>query len=59
VASINVGGGGSSLAVTLSIVIFIIALAYILFIRNPNFLKNLLGKSIACVAARGTTMVLV
>ena len=49
-AYVNFGGGRSPL-VTLLIVIFIIAIAYFVFIRNPNWLKNLMGGKVGVASA--------
>jgi hypothetical protein len=54
VAVINVGSSGTSIAVTLGVIIFIIALAYILLVRNPNFLKSLTGLTGNLSAAAAT-----
>ena len=48
-------GGGTSPFVLLGVTLFIIALAYFVIIRNPNFLKNL-GKSGKIRAAVGKTV---
>lgn len=51
-----VGGGGTSSLVTIGIIIFIISIAYFVFIRNPNFLKNLLeGGKVGAVGGNTAT----
>ncbi|MGH9993672.1 MAG: hypothetical protein ACRD4J_00345 [Nitrososphaeraceae archaeon] len=41
---VSFGGGGSSLLVTVLVIVFIIALAYFIFIRNLDWLTILRGE---------------
>jgi hypothetical protein len=47
-------GGGTSPLVLLSIVIFIVGLAYFIFIKNPQLLNRLLGKGSGFVGITAT-----
>jgi len=39
--SFNYGGNGTSPFLLLGVALFVIAIAYFLLVRNPNFLRNL------------------